>query len=222
MHTFILTPTTSEARPIAERLKLKPSGQISWSSGGVSLHVLGVGSGAADRVPDLPELSAGLPRVLVVGLGGALDPVLQAGDVCRPVRVVNETGGSIPLDGTGLDEIELLSTSRIIVDAGQKTVLRRQVGAAVIDMETYAIAERLSGRVNLGALRVISDDAQTTLPPGIEDWLHPEGVIAPWGLARSLLRRPDRWFSTARFMRQAAKATATLAQAVANEVEAKA
>ena len=137
------------------------------------------------------ELSAALATlkpnaVLNIGYAGALDPALELGDIVIGTRadLLSSESRGAPLDRLGLegswplcaaDELlgkalscglraraGIVLTSRWVMGAPEhKRILFDRFGAAVVDMETAALARvAAAASVPLGCARAVSDRAQ--------------------------------------------------------------
>jgi nucleoside phosphorylase len=91
--------------------------------------------------------------------------------------------------------------------AAGKVSLFSQTGALAVDMESH-IAARVAARHGLpfAALRVISDAADTTLPPAALAGMRPDGGIAIGAVLASLVRNPAQLPALIRTARDAEKA----------------
>src|SRR5471030_3070939 len=116
------------------------------------------------------------PRLLICpGYGGGLTPSLQHADL---LLVENYSDPSLLAYAASLIGAEsvhsgnLTSEMAVIDSAADKTALSQRTGTMAVDMETATIAQACAeAGVPMLAFRIISDDAQTTLPvPGNLLW----------------------------------------------------
>ena len=159
------------------------------------LFVPAGGSAGAALQSDVPIATA-----LVMGLCGALDPVLRVGRPVVYADVVDEDR-TIVLDASLAGAcatalrcaiVRAANVPAVVGDVAVKAALRSATGAAAVDMEAAAIARTLHARgVRVAMVRVVSDDAVTPLPDlrGIYD---AGGALRPLALALALLRTPVR------------------------------
>ncbi len=174
-------------------VRLPVAGATAWEGcrGAERFHFLktGVGPVRTDRqfraFLDLHTPS----EVLIVGYGGALDPALRLGDlvVGRSALLLGEGGsplplGRLPLEGrwalagseslvavagsSGLTAVvgDILTSRHIIGAPAQKQLLRTAHGAAVVDMETAALARAAALRgIPVSCVRAVSDEAADEL-----------------------------------------------------------
>jgi adenosylhomocysteine nucleosidase len=97
-------------------------------------------------------------RLLSVGFCGALDPALRIGDIV--------VSGEVP---KGLQasfvQGDVVSVDRVAFTAREKSDLRAVTGAAVVEMESAAVAQKArEWDVPFGCVRVVSDVAGDDLP----------------------------------------------------------
>ena len=116
------------------------------------------------------------PRLLICsGFGGGLAPHLGHADL---LLVENFSDPALLLraaDIVGRERVHRgnLTSEMVVIDsAADKAALCAKTGAIAVDMETAAVARVcVEAGVPMLALRIISDDAQTTLPvPGYLLW----------------------------------------------------
>jgi adenosylhomocysteine nucleosidase len=94
-----------------------------------------------------------------------------------------------------------------LATAEMKGALFTETGALAVDMESH-IAARVAKRHGLpfAALRVISDTADTTLPPAALAGMRPDGGIALGAIVASLVQNPAQLSALIRTARDAEKA----------------
>ncbi len=141
--------------------------------------------------------------ILVLGLCGSLQPALSVGKAvlysacCRPGQPTSLLDCDPTLTGwiqTQLPEVGesvlAYTSDRVICTAQEKRYLAQTTGAAVVDMEGWAILRALStpGRA-IAMVRVVSDSCQTAIPD-LSAAISPEGDVIPLALAIALLRQP--------------------------------
>ena len=169
--------------------------RVAWCVGGV-------GGAAAARATQL-LVDGHRPAVVVTaGFAGGLDRSLARGSVVRPSRALSGSGGP-PLDlpaGQGTTgDVAIVSVPRVITTAAAKRDLAAATGAAVVDMESYAVADaaRAAG-LPCAVIRVVSDDAAQDLPREIAALVQPQSGMRRLGAALGAIgRRPraalDMW-----------------------------
>ena len=141
----------------ADAFERRATDRVEWRGpGGVVLEgtvagvrvawcVSGVGGPAAARAAAL-MIDGHRPRRLVsAGFAGGLDPALPRGCLVRPAAVTTEQAGTrIPLAhagaGTAAAEPLVVSVTEVVATVAAKRALAARTGAAIVDMETHAIA----------------------------------------------------------------------------------
>ena len=104
------------------------------------------------------ERKQNVDRILSIGFCGALDPTLRIGDIV--------VSGEVP---KGLQasfvQGDVASVDRVAFTAREKSDLRAATGAAVVEMESAAVAQKAGEwDVPFGCIRVVSDVAGDDLP----------------------------------------------------------
>lgn len=137
----------------------------------------------AGRLSD--EMIKGYDRIILAGLAGALDPALNIGDVIIDFA----DGGQWP--NLPYRKGAIHGSDHLVATAAEKSRLFEQTGAAVVDMESVIVRQRAAA---LGAavlsIRAISDTADESLPPDLEDWVDPMGRARPASVVAGVARRP--------------------------------
>lgn len=198
----------------ADAFERRATDRVEWRGpGGVVLEgtvagvrvawcVSGVGGPAAARAAAL-MIDGHRPRRLVsAGFAGGLDPALPRGCLVRPAAVTTEQAGTrIPLAhaGAGAAEPLVVSVTEVVATVAAKRALAARTGAAIVDMETHAIATvaATAGLLCLG-VRVVSDDASQTLPAEVAGLSRPQSALRRLGaVVGAVSRRPaaavDLW-----------------------------
>lgn len=162
--------------------------------------VTGIGGRAAERATRL--LIAGhRPAVIIsAGFAGGLDPGLPRGSVVRPTAVVTADPGSrLTLAGGDAAGLVLASVSDPVVTPDDKRRLAAATAAAVVDMETHAIATvAAAAGLPCRCVRVVSDDASQALPQEVAALARPQSAARRIGAVLGAFgRRPavaaDLW-----------------------------
>lgn len=182
--TFAMQEESKDLVPLLKNAVLRgersdlPIIEGSLDGKAVTLVHIGVGPQSAEQrlrasgVLAAPEK----PRLLICpGYGGGLAAQLRHADL---LLVENFSDPALLLQAAeivGMDRVHRgnLTSEMVVIDsAADKAALCTRTGALAVDMETGAIAQVCAeAGVPLLALRVISDDAQTTLPvPGYLLW----------------------------------------------------
>ena len=202
-----------EIRPLATRLGVRERARtpvvVDLDGGRLALLAAGIGR-PGDRVLErvLEELQPA--TVLNVGFAGALDSELPTGTVVlieswRSLSEESEPGVvSDPalrrrlaeaLDSASVDWIEApaVTVDSPVHDRTKRDRLRRQTGARIVEMEGASWA-RLTGHqgCHYGAIRVVSDHADFTLPGGVPGEYNRDRLLRPDGTPRW-----GRWLASA-------------------------
>jgi len=162
---------------------------------------IGIGDRAASMAAEIALASDSPPRrVLVTGVCGLLSPAFRVGDVLLYAWIASATG-SVETDaalsadvhdaaGIAQSGIRALAVDRIVTRAREKRALGEQTGAQAVDMESYALVERLSrAGVAVAVLRAASDAAGDDLPE-LNAALDGSGGLERTALAIAMLRDP--------------------------------
>ena len=123
-------------------------------------------------------------RVLSIGFCGALDPALRIGDIV--------VSGELP---TGLQASfvkgDVVSVDRVASTAREKCDLRAATGAAVVEMESAAVAQKARDwDVPFGCVRVVSDVAGDDLPLDFNQYRDADGRFERTRIALAAMGRP--------------------------------
>ena len=122
--------------------------------------------------------------VMSIGFCGALDPALHLGDIV--------VSGDVPREASGpFVRGEALSVDRVAVTAEEKRRLRATSGAAVVEMESAAVAEKArQWGVPFRCIRVVTDTAGEDLPLDFNDYRDAAGRFELGRIAGAALLRP--------------------------------
>jgi adenosylhomocysteine nucleosidase len=153
-------------------------------------------------------VAQGASALLVWGTAGALDPALRPGTLSLPKTVVGRSGREFSVDagwhcrvrtplvgGTPLCTDAMVTAPEVAASVGAKRALRECYQAAVVDMESAAVAEvaQQSGLPFL-TLRAIVDPAERPLPRAVLAAM--AGADGSVRLARffwEAVARPQEW-----------------------------
>lgn len=181
---------------------------------GVAVAGGGLPAGAAEAAERL--VAGGATALVSFGLCGGLDPSLPAGSLQVPRRVLDGTDQfatdealAAALGGAG--EEVLVAADRPVARRTAKRALFLATGAAMVDLESGAIA-RVAARHGLpfAVLRAVCDPATLDLPPLALVALDAGGRLRPWRMAASLAGRPGQIGGLLALARDAAAARAAL------------
>ena len=144
--------------------------------------------------------------VISFGLAGGLDPALRPGDaiVAREIiaqgaryavhpRLAAAMIDAVAKTGRAPVSDALVGVDQMAMDVAAKTALRKQTGAAAVDMESHiAAAFAKANRTPFAAVRVVADPATRTLPPLAAKAITPDGDIDYGYVTRELIRAPGQ------------------------------
>ncbi len=170
---------------------------------GSSIRVVptGIGPRAAARAADLSLADGHFGSALVTGLCGTLSASFVVGDALIYSEIVAPGRSAIVLDrdlATGLARlvpgsqtgVRALASDTIVERAIDKRMLGVRYGADAVDMESYAVAQRLGGAgVSVAVVRVVSDAAGDDLPE-LGRALNGSGGMDDTALALAFVRSP--------------------------------
>lgn len=160
---------------------------------------VGVGGGTVSGAEAAAErlVAAGAEALLSIGLAGGLDPALAAGTLVVPrsvraagrsFRVAPELSQLLP----GREVTLALGVERAVAGLAEKRRLWRETGAAIVDLESGAVARVAAAHgLPFAVWRAVCDPAGRALPEAALVALDPAGRIAPFRLLRALLARPS-------------------------------
>ena len=157
------------------------------------------------RKATLALIDAHTPRwLLSVGFSGALRPDLKIGDIVVANGIVGPAGESLALDlsmtadpARGWHVGRIATVDHIVRTVAEKSALADKTGALAVDMESLAVGQVAQDvRLRFMAVRAISDDATSDLPPEVLAILGPTGSVRAGAVAGALWKR----FSSAKDM----------------------
>ncbi len=109
--------------------------------------------------------------IVSTGFCGALDPALRVGDI--------------------VSDLPAASIDRVASTAAEKRALRRQTGAAIVEMESAAIREKAAEwNAPFYSIRAVSDTAGEDMPLDFNLYRDAEGRFSRSRIAMAALRRP--------------------------------
>ena len=219
----VVTALDAEARTLG--LSRRRSDGLRALRDGTLLAVGGMGLSAADSAARR-LVQAGASSLVSWGMAGGLDPALPAGTLCIPGTVVSRDGESFATDLHWRELLvaaiaarrvvasgRLFSSAVPIEDAAGKAAAFERTGAAVVDMESMAIARVAAAHgMPFVVVRAIVDTATDVLPAAVLSATTPEGVRMA-RLVLGMLRAPSELSPLLRLARRYRAATRALAAA---------
>jgi nucleoside phosphorylase len=193
------------------------------SGGSIRVIATGIGERAAARAAAAAIAGGSVGSVLVTGLCGLLSPAFAVGDalVYRDIRRAD--GEPLPLDARltkalasripdSQSGVRAVTSETVLVTAQAKAALAERYGAGAVDMESFAMVERLQqAGVSVAVMR-IGSDASTDDLPALDRALDGSGGVDPTALALAMVRRP---LLGARLALNGIRALAALRRAIA-------
>jgi hopanoid-associated phosphorylase len=171
--------------------------------------VVAIAGGAAADLADRIEAAVRehQPEAIVsFGLAGALAPGLMPGDLVAGSAVLARAErfecdpkwrgailAALPARGGAGEggEVLVLGADAMITHATAKRALHAETGAAVVDMESAAVARVAAAHdLPFAVIRAVSDSADQTLPPAVLNGMKPDGGMDLGGVLASLAREP--------------------------------
>ena len=205
---LILCALQREAKAIAAACGARRCSDGSWHTGVATIRVAGL---KGVRLSQVPKPAADTV-VIVAGLGGGLDPALASGAV-----VIDDSDGLLretPPDA----RLGKVATSPVVLDSpAAKQEAFTSTGALGVDME-QGVVQAWLGRPVIG-LRVIFDDAHTTLPPEISAISDEVGGVRVRPLATFLLSNARAVPTLMRLGRESSRMLGVLGRATAAIVQ---
>ena len=163
----------------------------------------GIGPLAAASAADRALGEGAFGSALSTGLCGLLSPAFLVGDALVYRELRREASASLHLDaalGDGVARrvpgaqsgIRALASDTILTTSERKRAAAAHFGTEAVDMESYALAQRLQGAgVALAVLRVGSDALGDDLPE-LNRALTGSGDIDAFALGLAMMRAPVR------------------------------
>jgi nucleoside phosphorylase len=188
----------------------------------VRVVATGIGPLAAARAADEALANGSIGTALCTGFCGLLSPAFVVGDVLVYQELRRDGGEPLVLDralgnavAARLPNVQTgargLSSDAILTAAQQKRAASARYAADAVDMESFALTERLArAGVPVAVARVASDAVGDDLPE-LERALDGSGGLDLFALALAMARRP---LSGLRLARNGARALAALERAV--------
>lgn len=242
-NVLLVTALEIELRPTIERLRLEPRDNVFHGHVGtrrVTAVVSGVGGRMARRVASMMASgeSAKPHRMIVAGFAGGLDAALTPGHIVDARWVKNVEGevyelseqpprlceagdaGSTKPTSQPTAARTVLTVDQVVTSRQAKRELFEAHRAAVVDMESFAVAALAAKHgVGLSVVRAVSDPASFSLPRDIARWTHRDGRANTGAACRALLTRPWLLPAILRLARYSKFAAKRLADEVEAEIE---
>lgn len=205
---LILCALQREAKAIAAACGAMASPDGAWHTRDATVRVVGLKGARLSRTPKPADDTI----VIVAGLGGGLDPALASG-----VVVIDDPSGLLPEKPPDTRPGKI-ATSPVVLDSpAAKRETFTSTGALCVDME-QGVVQAWLGRPVVG-LRVIFDDAHTSLPPEISAISDEVGGVRVGPLATFLLSNTRAVPTLMRLGRESSRLLGVLGKAAATTIE---
>ncbi|MEO1658718.1 MAG: hypothetical protein AAFR65_13470 [Pseudomonadota bacterium] len=163
----------------------------------------------------LKLVEEGAEHLVSVGLAGALMPHLQPGDLVLPSMVITADGiayKTLALHSSAAKAGSVLfGSDEVITTAAAKAKIAQTFDAAVVDMESHAVARAaLEKSIRFSVIRAVADGAGQALPPSTEGAVRADGSVDTFQTLAKLLKRPGDLPGLIAVGQQAGKGTRTL------------
>jgi adenosylhomocysteine nucleosidase len=187
----------------------KPFQKIIRGRDDVRVLITGMGARNTERAIGEALSQVRPARVFTCGFAGALKPDLVIGDVvCDQETAV-----------LGAKPVTFYCATRVAITVAEKSALRAQTGADVVEMESAIITRacRAAG-VECVTLRAISDTAQEDLPLDFNALMTAEEKLSPFKLTFAILKAPQKIHALMRLGRNSTLAAERLAENLAHAI----
>ena len=164
------------------------------------------------------------PRLVIsAGFAGGLANNLRAGDLVVATEVCTADGVCLPAPWPGVltgawnpepQRGRILTVAEPVARSEQKVVMAQKYAALAVDMESALVARWCATKnIPFGCVRVISDDAHTSLSPELQTLLA-QGQPSIWQLASAGVRSPRLLRELVRLAGQTRRAGTQLGKAL--------
>jgi adenosylhomocysteine nucleosidase len=172
--------------------------------------------------------------VIATGVAGALSSGLKPGDLVLAHRVIQlsengenarhiltidrehleDIGRSLTIAGLKYSTGALMTVPRVLATAAEKRHAKVNTGAIAVDMETAAIAAEAHARgIPFVAIRAVLDEVDDDVS-GAAEMAGEDGFVRPLAATAYLVRNPSALLKLPRMIRNLARATNSIADAL--------
>jgi adenosylhomocysteine nucleosidase len=192
-----------------------PENLFVYSNGSSVAACAGMGAECVARAVRA-VLPMGPAELVSVGLAGACDTRLRAGDVVRAGVVIDEKTGERFVN-LKYDQ-NLVSTDEI-VNVEKKMIMRIVFDAAAVDMEAATVARMAKAkRLRFRAIKAISDEADFEMGE-LGKFVTEDGQFREKRFALYAALRPAKWGKVIALGRNSSKALAALTEVLRSELD---
>jgi hopanoid-associated phosphorylase len=151
-------------------------------------------------------LAAKVEGLVSFGTAGALSDELKSGDIVIPANIVNANDERQDISSTWRDNViqkldtcpsvihygDIVTTNNVVANSADKQALREKTGAIAVDMESALISSAATvHNLPVIVIRIIVDEADTSIPTNVLDNTDAFGEVAIMGLMGAILRQPS-------------------------------
>ncbi len=198
-----------------ERREL-PGGVVVYTDGHAVVACAGMGAERAALAVEAARAAMPITELISVGLAGACDPALHAGEIVRAGVVIDGRTGE-RFDSAVLNQVVV--TSDAIASVGEKSRLYATYGAAAVDMEAAAVARLAQGHgLKFKTITAISDEADFEVGD-LSRFTTTDGQFREAAFALYAAVRPALWGKVISLGRNSGKALAALTEALRGELD---
>jgi adenosylhomocysteine nucleosidase len=201
-------------------VKQLPGNIVVYGNGHAVVACAGMGPARAALAVEAAMAAAPVTRLLSVGLAGACNPLLHAGDIVRAGLVIDsQTGERFEDSHEDSQAPQVLVSTPAIASIREKSRLYASYQASAVDMEAAAIA-RLARAHNLPfqAMKAISDEANFEVE-SLSRFATVDGQFREVAFALHAALRPPMWSKLIALARNSNKALAALTAALNTELD---
>lgn len=178
-----------------------------YTHGPVVAACAGMGPARATLAVEAAMAAMHVTTLISVGLAGACDPALRAGEIIRAGVVVDAKSGERYSDS---EYGQVLVTAPSIAGVKEKRRLHESYGAHAVDMEAATVARLAAMRgVSFRAVKAISDEAGFEMM-ALERFATQDGQFRSVAFAVHAMARPGLWAKTASLGRNSSRAIESL------------
>jgi hypothetical protein len=200
---LVLTALAMEGKAITRALGGKTESED------VCVRVIGLGGVRLNRYP-----LEGFERIMLAGLGGALDPALAIGDI------VCEGMGERSWPGLTVRAGKIYTADHLVDTFQEKARLFQETGCLAVEMEGAIVRRAVeSTGATFVHIRAISDLAEQNVPKRMAGWIDEVGQPLVMRVVGDLIRHPTIASSMFRLGMQSATAVKRLGEIVRQVVQ---
>jgi hypothetical protein len=186
---LILTALKMEADAIASELGTSAiigTNPTPLNVPGLHLQLIGIGAKLLT-----PNVFQQFDRIILAGLGGALDPQLEIGDVV----IDSNSAAGVPTGGASAAKFRLgkiYPSDHLITTVAEKQQLFEQTHCIAVDMESRVVRKHCEAAgIDLLHIRAVSDRADEALPDRISTWIDDVGEPKMSRVTTDLMFHPN-------------------------------